>query len=207
MHPNTTFRKTSQDDAIAFARQRGFGIVAINGPDGEPLAAHIPFTITSDALHVHAHLVASNPLLRALSDGPCKALISISGPDSYVSPDWYQLNDQVPTWNYVAVNIRGTLSAAPIEDLGPYLEELSETFEARLAPKPIWNMAKVDTDILARMMRQIRPVHLLIEQVESTYKLGQNKPDAARIAAAHRVAQDGIGQETDALADWMKGAG
>ena len=42
---------------------------------------------------------------------------------------------QVPTWNYAAVHLHGTLSLALPADLHPMLRRLSAAFESRLAPK------------------------------------------------------------------------
>ena len=203
MHPNPTFRQTPDAEALAVARQRSFGILSING-DTAPLTAHIPFAIADDGHSLTAHLVASNPIWRAVSDGPKPALVSISGPDAYISPDWYGLEDQVPTWNYVAVNLRGTLSALPQEDLRVVLETLSDQFETRLAPKPVWKTDKVSPDALARMQRQIRPVTMTIEGIESTLKLGQNKPEAARQGAVDGLGTSAIGQEVAALTALMR---
>ena len=55
----------------------------------------------------------------------------------------------------------------------------------------------------ARLIRMIRPFRLEIAQVDSTWKLGQNKPDDARQAAAGAVA-GGFGQELEALAALMQ---
>ncbi len=203
MHPNPTFRNTPEAQALQFAAERGFGILSINGPDA-PLTAHVPFVIAGNRLR--AHLVASNSLLRALTDGARPALMSVSGPDSYISPDWYELEDQVPTWNYIAVNLRGSLAAMPQGQLRAVLDETSDAFETRLLPKPVWKTTKMPDEALDRMMRQIRPVEMVIESVESTFKLGQNKPDTARLAAADKVDSDGIGHELGALAERMRNA-
>ena len=97
MHPNPIFRKTETAKNIAFARMRCFGILSVNSDDG-PLLSHIPFILTEDGASLEAHLVRSNPILRLL-DTPQKAVIAVSGPDAYISPDWYLVADQVPTWN------------------------------------------------------------------------------------------------------------
>ena len=47
MHPNPSFRKTATADALAFATERGFGVLAVNGPEG-PICAHVPFTLHDD---------------------------------------------------------------------------------------------------------------------------------------------------------------
>lgn len=204
MHPNPTFRDTDEAQARTFAKTRGFGVFAVNGDDA-PMTAHIPFHFANENL-LHAHLVVSNPIWRMLSDGPLQALVTVSGPDSYISPDWYEIEDQVPTWNYVAVNLRGTLRALEQQALRGIIDALSESFEARLAPKPLWHSDKMNDDVMARMMRQIRPIALDIKAVESTYKLGQNKTDEVRIKAAKKVAIDGIGSDVTALAALMDDA-
>ena len=86
MHPNPAFRQDPREKNLAFARERGFGLLTINGPDG-PLAAHIPFLLNADASFAELHLARSNPIARAPLPAP--ALIAISGPDAYISPDWY----------------------------------------------------------------------------------------------------------------------
>ena len=86
------------------------------------------------------------------------------------------------------------------------LDAISDEFETRLSPKPVWKSTKVPADALARMMRQIRPVEMQVETVESTYKLGQNKPDAARLGAAVNVETSPVGQDTVRLAAAMREA-
>lgn len=201
MHPNPAFRTASTDRNLAFARGRGFGTLCVNGFEG-PLLAHVPFILDADGRAADLHLARSNPILRAL-DKPAPALIAVAGPDGYISPDWYGLTDQVPTWNYVAVHLRGRLERRPEEALRPHLEALSAAFEARLAPKAPWKVGKMSEGALEWMMRAIVPCRLIIAEVQGTWKFGQNKAAAARKGAAAGVAAAGIGQETGALARFM----
>jgi SAM-dependent methyltransferase len=110
---------------LAFAAKRGFGVLSVNGTEG-PLAAHVPFVFDKDGM-VEMHLVRSNPIARM--EGPVPALLAVQGPDAYISPDWYGAADQVPTWNYVAVHLRGVLHPLPVEALEPHLDALSAEFE------------------------------------------------------------------------------
>ena len=199
MHPNTAFRRAPQQAALDLARRRGFGILSINGPDG-PLLAHVPFLLDAGGGTLDLHLVRSNPVLRAL---PAPAVLAVSGPDGYVSPDWYGIADQVPTWNYVAVHLRGHLDALPQTAMRDMLDRQSASFERRLAGKPPWMPAKMTPDVLDRMLRQIVPCRLAVTAIDSTYKLGQNKPDAVRARAAAAIA-DGFGQDLDDLARLMR---
>lgn len=202
MHPNPTFRKTPKETNLDFARERGFGILSINGDDG-PLSVHVPFALSDDGQSADLHLLRSNPVTRALSQ-PVRAVLAVSGPDSYVSPDWYGVADQVPTWNYVAVHLRGTLTRLHSDHLRASIDTLAAQFEARLAPKPVWTNDKMPPEALEKMMRMIVPFRFEVETVDGTWKLGQNKPDAARLSAAKHLQAYGIGQETTLLAALMK---
>ncbi|MFT4716455.1 MAG: transcriptional regulator [Paracoccaceae bacterium] len=200
MHTNPSFRKTPDETSLEFARQRGFGIMSVNG-ETVPLNAHIPFLLSDDGTKIEAHMTRSNPVLRALNGGAKPALLTVSGPDAYISPDWYGAEDMVPTWNYIAVALSGDLTALPAEYLLPHLARLSLMFETCLLPKPIWLTDKVNPDALSRMLRMIVPVEMSITKVDATWKLGQNKGDAARTAAANGLRATGA--EHAALAELM----
>ena len=181
MHPSPAFRQTPREANLAFARERGFGMLTINGADG-PLLAHVPFLLSADGATADLHLARSNPIAR--TGLPAAAVIAVSGPDAYVSPDWYGLDDQVPTWNYVSVHLRGVLHPLPVETLRDHADALSARFEAGLAPKKPWVSAKMAEGTMDRMMRMILPFQLVIDAIEGTWKLNQNKPAQARLAAA-----------------------
>ncbi len=203
MHPNLSFRTTPEERNLAFARERGFGILAVNAETG-PLLAHIPFALPESGGHADLHLLRSNPILRALNT-PQPAVIAVSGPDGYVSPDWYGVPDQVPTWNYVAIHLRGRLERLAQEEMRAMLDRQSAHFEEMLIPKTPWKTAKMTPEVLARMMRQIVPCRLNVEKVDGTWKLNQNKSDAARLSAADYMLAFGHGQEVQLLSGLMRG--
>jgi transcriptional regulator len=190
MHPNPAFRQESRDRNLAFVRSRGFGVLSVNGADG-PLAAHIPFLLNEDASFANLHLARSNPIARA--GLPLPAVLIVSGPDAYVSPDFYgphaEVPDQVPTWNYVAVHLRGMLDPLPDEALRPHVDALSAEHEGRIAGKTPWTSAKMTEGAMPRMMRMILPFRLRITSVDGTWKLNQNKPTEVRARAAAELAK------------------
>ena len=200
MHPNPAFRAGTEAQALALVRARGFGTLAVNGPGG-PLLSHVPLLLASDGATLDLHLVRSNPILRAL---PAEAVVAVAGPDGYVSPDWYGVADQVPTWNYVAVHLRGPLERLDDGAMRAMLDRQSEATEERLRPKTPWRSAKMTPEVLARMMRGIVPCRMRVAEVDATWKLSQNKPDAVRLRAADGVAAAGIGAETGRLAALMR---
>ena len=206
MHPNPVFRQASREANLAFAGARSFGVLAVDAGDAAgPLLSHVPFLLDGDGRAVHAHLVRSNPIARCLAEGERPAVLAVSGPDGYVSPDWYEAgNDLVPTWNYVAVHLRGRLRLRPEETLRPHLEALAAQFEHRLLPKPPWRTSKVPAPQLQAMMRAILPVELIVDSVDGTWKLNQNRADEARLKAARYLENGGEGMETARLAGLMR---
>ena len=203
MHPNPAFRPGNATEALALARDWGFGMLAVSVADAAPMLSHIPFLVAEDGSHAELHLVRSNPIARALS-GPSPARIAVQGPHGYISPDWYGVENQVPTWNYLAIHLTGTLHPLPQDALPGLLDRLSAHFEARLAPKPEWTMAKMDPEAAGKLMRQILPFRFDIDSIDSTWKLSQNKPDTVRLAAADHLAAQGFGSDIGLLSALMR---
>lgn len=166
------------------------------------MIAQVPFVLSDDASHVDLHLVRSNPIARMCKQST-SATLAVTGPDSYISPDWYQSPDQVPTWNYLSVHLVGRLEPLLVEELTAVLSKLSHVFESRLAPKPEWTHEKMTSGVFEKMKRMILPFRFHIDDVQSTWKLGQNKTTDARESAADAVAVHGIGSECESLAEFM----
>jgi transcriptional regulator len=200
MHPNPAFRKVADEVTLAFLRARAFGVLAVNA-DAGPHLAHMPFLLSENGAFADLHLVRSNPIARL--DGVA-GVIAVSGPDGYVSPDWYGVEDQVPTWNYVAVHIRGRLERLGDGLMRDMLDRQSAAYETRLLPKRPWTADKMSEGALERLMRSILPFRLHVERIDSTWKLNQNKTEAARIGAAAEMERSAIGQETGTLAGLMR---
>lgn len=205
MHTNRAFRKDEEASALELAEGRGFGIVTVNGDKG-PLGAHVPFLLNDGSILFH--LTRANPIARLIQrQGPQSALLIVSGPDAYISPDWYETDDQVPTWNYVAAHVRGRIHLLPEDQLYAHLEALSAVMEARLSPKKPWTMDKMSPGKVDAMMRAILPAAMTIEGTQSTWKLNQNKNAAARLSAAQRLESSPIGHDVAGLVHLMRGLG
>lgn len=204
MHPNPVFHDAQRAQNVAFAQERGFGALAAV-VDGAPLVSHVPFLLNADGTLAELHLVRSNPIARAAKT-PVQVRLAVSGPDSYISPDWYGVADQVPTWNYVAVHLTGTLTLCPQDTLHDLLDRQSAVYEERLLPKPPWKTQKMTPEVMHKMMRMIVPCQIEISGVDGTWKLGQNKPDEVRARAAEEAQAHGFGSEAHLLAALMQGA-
>ena len=180
MHPNAAFRHEDRDALRAFAAEIGFGMLFLTTPDG-PRVAHVPFVFLGDD-RITFHLARGNAITKHL-DG-AEALFVINGPDGYISPDWYGIDDQVPTWNYIALELQGPVRKMDEAALIAQVDALSENQEARLAPKPVWTREKMAHGYFEKLLRGITGFEMTITAWRSTVKLGQNKSAEVRAAAA-----------------------
>ena len=187
MHPNAAFRWEDRDAMRALAKDVGFGMLFLNTPDG-PHVAHLPFVFLDDD-RIGFHMARNNAIARYL-DG-AEALFVINGPDGYISPDYYGIPDQVPTWNYVAIELVGSVRKMDEAALIAQSDALSHHQESKLAPKPVWTRAKMADGMFEKMLRGIYGFEMHITTWRSTLKLGQNKADAVRIAAADGAEEAG----------------
>lgn len=192
MHPDPSFRlKGSDADQRStmemLVQDIGFGMLFAQTPDG-PRVAQSALYLTGDGA-VQFHLANGNALTRHLAGR--EALLVVNGPDGYISPDWYAGPDQVPTWNYVSVEMEGPVRAMDRDGLVALLDDLASVNEARLAPKPEWTRDKMDTKKFDRMLGAITGFEMEIRAWRPTFKLSQNKPDADRLRAADEVEKTG----------------
>ena len=179
-----------QDEAAikAFVAQRSFAHIFAMTAAG-PMVAHAPVVLTAGG-HLRVHLARANRLCRYLDGLPVVA--TIAGPDGYVSPDWYASPDQVPTWNYQAVDADGVARLLDRAALIEQVDDLSAVHEARLAPKPAWTRAKMPPGRFEAMLPAIAAYEIEVVRWRGTAKLSQNKraEDRAAVAAAF----EGAGQ-------------
>jgi transcriptional regulator len=121
---------------------------------------------------VRFHLAGNNPL-SSLADG-AQASLSLVACDAYVSPDWYETQGRVPTWNYIAVEGRGLVRRLDDDELRQLLVDLSAVEESKLLPKTPWTVDKVPAEKMAMLLQAIVGFSLSFEVLEGKFKLSQN---------------------------------
>ncbi|MEM6585747.1 MAG: FMN-binding negative transcriptional regulator [Pseudomonadota bacterium] len=197
MHPNPVFRERDDARLEALIKDVGFGMVFLTTQQG-PRVAHVP-VLSDGAGDIRFHLARNNALTPYL-DG-ARALITVNGPDGYVSPRWYKNRDTVPTWDYAAVEMEGSVRALSDQELECLLHDVIETFEARIEGEP-WLASESSEKVWSGLFRGITGFSLSVEEWRPTFKLSQKKsaPERERIAAG----VEGSGKTE--LARWMRRA-
>ena len=125
------------------------------------------------------HLARNNDQWRCQVLG--EAMVIVRGPDAYVSPSWYASKKQhgrvVPTWNYLTAHVYGRLvvhdDPAWVEAL---VRRLTDKHEAG-QPQP-WMVQDAPPGFIARQLRAIVGIEVIISRVQAKAKLSQNRPAA-----------------------------
>jgi transcriptional regulator len=176
MYTPPAFRNADPAVALELMRSHPFATVIATGADGAPVVNHLPLLVAGDTLV--GHMAKRNPQAAALAATPAATAV-FHGPHAYISPTWYEVDD-VPTWNYAVVHVRGR--ARLIEDhaeLVALLEAATAAFEGD--GPGAWKVALPD-DLAGdgALARQIVGVELAIERVDCKLKLSQNRSLADR---------------------------
>ncbi len=192
MHPARIFHVEDRDVLLAFLREHPFVTLAAS-VGRRPMVAQAPIVVRQigDELVIDFHLSCGNVLAEHLVQG-FRAVVLATGPDAYVSPDWYESADQVPTWNYLSVEAEGSVAVLSEAELIAQLDDLSAQEEARLAPKPPWTRSKMTPGKFEAMLRGIIGGRLHVDRLEGTFKLSQNKSAADRRGAAKALGKHPI---------------
>jgi transcriptional regulator len=166
-------------DMIEAAR---FGLLVLCA--GGPLAAHIPFVLRRDQGAygmLVAHVARIDPLARHLgagheeqeAQGGHEALAIFSGPNAYISPQWYE-TDGLPTYNFLAVHAHGCPRLLEDRDkVLAYLGELVDVHEQRFSSP--WSLASAAKDHVEELLPHIVAFTLEISSIQGKRKLSQNK--------------------------------
>jgi transcriptional regulator len=167
----------------------------ISFAEGSLQMNYIPFLleIEGNKLVLTGHLAKANTQLESLKKN--SVLVGFKGPDRYISPTWYESPYQVPTWNYAAVEIRGSVELihdfAGIEDI---LSKSSVSFEKQNNTN--WNY-ELPKEMRQALVKHIVGIKIHVEHLEAKFKLSQNrKPiDKAKVEGHLQNSASTVDQE------------
>ncbi|HEY3969712.1 MAG TPA: FMN-binding negative transcriptional regulator, partial [Planctomycetaceae bacterium] len=184
-----------------FIEQYSFGLL-VNEVAGLPFATHLPFLLEREAGiqgTLVGHVAQANPQWKT-AEGQM-ALAIFSGPHAYVSPSWYEAENVVPTWNYMAVHAYGKIEVIEDADrLWGIVGSMVTVFE-QSQPQP-WSLG--DRNMFSeRMLAQIVGFRIEIERIEGKWKLNQNHP-AERREKVIRALHSRGGENAEAVAEIMQ---
>lgn len=181
MYVPSHFAITDRKTQLELIERYSFGTLTTVSA-GRARISTIPFLLGRDGESLDGHIARANTHWQDFA-GATDVLVGFIGPNAYISPTWYRSANMVPTWNYVAVEVRGRIEL--LGDLAARLDvvdRLSAKYEAHL-PKP-WHSDKMDAALREKLLSAIVAFRVRIESIEAKAKLGQNRKPEERLAAA-----------------------
>src|SRR6218665_543935 len=100
------YREEDKNKLTGFMLAHNFANL-ISSNNNVPVATHLPFVIEQrgEKLFLVSHMAKANPQWQNFADN--ELLIIFQGPHAYISPQHYEKQQNVPTWNYIAVHAYG----------------------------------------------------------------------------------------------------
>lgn len=199
------FEMGDLDEIATFVDSIGSADLVTVGLDGRPSSTLVPVMWErpgSDAGtggfgRLVAHAARQNEQWRDALPGQ-RVLAIVHGSQAYVSPSWYAAKAEhgrvVPTWNYSAVHLSGTLEL--VDDVGELRDLVGRlTDRHELARDDPWSVDDAPSTFVSGQLRAIVGIVVHLDRVEGKAKLSQNRSEADRAGVVAGLLADGAGFE------------
>ncbi len=193
--------KLDDDDAWSMVNEAGAGFYVRPRTSGL-LSVFAPIVVGDDRRTISTHVARANDWWRD-ADGD-EVLVLVLAASTYVSPRHYPSRltspEVVPTWNYVAAEIRGTVR---VHDDATWTrtqaEGQTEHFESS-AEAP-WHVRDAPDEFIERQVRAIVGVSVVVTSIEGKAKLSQNRPEVDHHEVRRALAEGSLTERE--VARWM----
>lgn len=190
------FRESRSDVLRAIIARHPLATLVANTAQGLT-ANHIPLIWHGHAdgsAALRGHIARANSLWQRLEPGASVLAIFV-GAEHYVSPSWYlskgSTGKAVPTWNYVAVHVRGHIRF--IHDatwLRAVVHTLTEAQERDRVDR--WQVSDAPASYIESMLQAIVGFEITVSGIEGKFKGSQNRPETDRVGVAEHLCASGI---------------
>ncbi|MBG9531679.1 transcriptional regulator [Bacillus thuringiensis] len=189
-----------QDEEMKYEimEQNSFGTL-FSQHNGEPYATHLPLLLNRETLTLHGHFARPNEQWKDI--GAQQVLAIFQGPHSYISPLWYETNNAVPTWNYVAVHVYGELEI--VEDEKTLVDSLQDLVNKYEDPESTYSLNDVDPNYMGGLSKGIVGFKIKINKIEGKAKLSQNHSVERRNLVVEKLEKVGS-EESKRIAELMR---
>lgn len=180
MYTPKHFSQTDHDQLQQFIAAYPLAVLICNsatGMDGN----HIPLYLDerNGGYVLKGHIASANTLNSEV-ENHSSVLVIFQGPQGYISPDWYATKKEhgkvVPTWNYTAIYINGTISFITDNDWKlDMLNYLTNRQEQRAGTT--WQVADAPAEFIDTMLSGIVGIEIVVDTLRSQWKLSQNQPE------------------------------
>jgi transcriptional regulator len=169
------YRNNDIEDVRDFIHHNGFATL-VNQTGGKLWATHIPLVLGKNNERkdvLHGHIAKANPQWREFMDGH-EVLAIFQGPGAYISSSWYD-HENVPTWNYIAVHVYGSIRLQNEDELLLSLTALTDKYEKESA-NPV-SVHSMSAQVLRENLNGLVGFEILVTDIHPAKKLSQNRDD------------------------------
>ncbi len=169
-------RIENQAEIFDFIKKNGFATLISVDTEGMPFATHTPIMLektSNDEPILRGHVSRANPHEKLLLESP-QALVIFHGAHAYISSSWYT-HENVSTWNYSAVHVRGKIKILTDSELWDSVSHLTAKYEASVENPKL--MEHMSADFLKREIKGIVGFEMTLDDIQGKAKLSQNRKD------------------------------
>jgi transcriptional regulator len=196
------FQGPGQPAVFDFVEAHSFGLI-VSASNGELCGTHLPILLRRDVGphgQLVGHMAHANPHWRQMAGAEVLAIFN--GPHAYISPSWYEADDVVPTWNYLAVHATGRCELIDDDEAAMQVVADYVAFYEQSMPRP-WRL-DTTTTYNQRLVKQIVAFRIDIARLEAKWKLGQNHSADRREKVSRHLAE-GTSADAQEIGRLMRG--
>ncbi|MBD2256829.1 FMN-binding negative transcriptional regulator [Pseudanabaena sp. FACHB-2040] len=189
MYIPTAFKEENLDKLVGFMQANSFATL-VSTVEGMPFASHVPLVVTIEdqTVKLTGHLAKANPQWQAFA--AAESLAIFIGPHAYIDPALYEKQENVPTWNYIAVHAYGKPQLITLDDSPEQMDQMIEGMINAYGPDFKTQWKSLSSQYQEGMMRGIVGFEMAVSRLEGKYKLSQNRSFADQHSVAQALQQN-----------------
>src|SRR3569833_378455 len=163
-------------EVTRFMQRYSFATI-VTVKNGLPVATHLPFVVLKEdnKIVLRSHFAKANPQVEDILTG--KSLVIFTEPHAYISPKNYEKEQNVPTWNYLAVHAYGDCAVLDSEEQkAALLTETIKYYEADYLKQ----YDSLSDEYKQRMMKGFVAFEMVVDDLQAKKKLSQNRTELER---------------------------
>lgn len=196
------FRETDVSAIRSLIDIHGLAALVSFGDDGLR-ATHLPMLfdpLAPKGDRLIGHMARANAHWRRVPEG-AQVLAIFQGANAYVTPSIYVVEEDVPTWNYCAVHVRGIYRHVHDSvETRRILEATVAHFEQHIGSG--WDISAIDQELVESYARGTAAFSLEITSIEAATKMSQDKCAADAKAVGQHFDERGSAFEEVAECIW-----
>jgi len=184
------------DEAWRIVRDAGAGMLVISTPNGLE-SVFVPIVVSEDRRTIVSHLAKANAWWKSVQDDT-EVLAIFLAASAYVTPSYYpsrlETPGVVPTWNYVAAEVRGRLTLhEDLEWKQNQVRSVTQQFERGRSPE--WRVDDLDQQYREQQLKAIVGIEISVLSIQGKAKLSQNRPQIDHDSVRDYFAAGTLGEQ------------